>query len=359
MHRAAFLLLAVALAAPASASAADRCRARSGEQVLARSGEAVVLQKIVNWSQHFPLQTVTGCSRRSGKRRVLDIIQRRTPDDQTKLIGVKLAGTRVAYAMMRGGALTLIVEDAVHGGRRHDLGIDGIEAWPFWTQDTFDLAWAVDTQGNVAWLETTRLLGRGAYPPQFLGVWRAGLGRRLVDSHAFLSGVTLRDGVLRWLRNGRRRQVDLTSMPASHCGALNAVTGTLDIDLVWDQRADAFTACLRKTGATVAGRRPFFAVADANGPYLLLAWAHACCSYVTVVDLVRGTIEDLGGSDAVVGELGSLAWKGDGGLWVRDAAGIRKIADYVDDPDANATHLQRDGSTITWPGVGVTVTLNP
>jgi hypothetical protein len=355
-------LLAATLAAAPSASAADRCRPRSGEQVLARSAQAVVLQKIVGQSQHFPLQTISGCSRRSGKRRTLDTLQRRTDADQTKLVGAKLAGTRVAYAMVRDVSspqLTLMAEDAVHGGRRHDLGVGG---WPFeqryGTQTS--VAWAVDTRGDVAWITTDHWLGLKP-APQALGVWRAGLGRRQVDSHARLSSVTLRDGVLRWQRNGRPRQVDLAAVPPTHCGALKVTIGTLDIDIVPPEPGgDTSTACLRATGRTASAHQVGFDVADANGPYLLLRWMHKELFFTTVFDLVHGTTEDIMGahSDTVVDEHGSLAWISDG-LWARDAAGTRKVAGFAEDPEANLSPLLRDGSTVTWPGVGATVTLSP
>jgi hypothetical protein len=357
------VVLAATPAAASPASAADRCRPRSGEQVLARSAQAVVLQKVVRQSQHFPLQTISGCSRRSGKRRTLETLQRRTEADSTRFIGVKLAGTRVAYVMVRDVSepqLALMADDAVHGGRRHDLGVGG---WPFVQRAGYGtqtgMAWAVDAQGDVAWITTDR--GSGLIPaPQTLGVWRAGLGRRQVDSHALLGGVTLRDGVLRWQRDGTPRQVDLAAVPPTRCGALKATIGTLDVDIVHDHLGDTSTACLRATGRTVSRYMEDFDVVDANGPYLLLRWYGKVLSFTTVFDLVRGTSEDIEGAhaDTVVDEHGSLAWIADG-LWVRDAAGPRKVAGFADDPAANASPLLRDGSTVTWPGVGARVTLSP
>jgi hypothetical protein len=60
-------LLTVTLGACAmtsSAAAAEHCRPRPGEHQLARSAQAIVLERIVAQSQHFPLQTITGCSER-------------------------------------------------------------------------------------------------------------------------------------------------------------------------------------------------------------------------------------------------------------------------------------------------------
>jgi hypothetical protein len=358
----ALALLAATTVFASPASAADRCRPRPGEQVLARSAQAVVLQKVVRQSQHFPLQTISGCSRRSGKRRTLETLQRRTELDGTKFIGVKVAGTRVAYAMVRDVGtpeVTIMADDAVHGGRRHDLGIGG---WPFGPSgsgyhDPVLASWAVDSEGDVAWVTADR--GPRVTPaPQLLGVWRAGLGRRLVDSHAVLGGVTLRDGILRWQRNGRPRRVDLAAVPPTRCGALQTTIGTLDIDIVHDHFGDTTTACLRATGWTASHYQVDFDVPDANGPYLLLRWYTKAKDYTTVFDLVRRTSEDIEGAyDAVVDEHGSVAWKADG-LWVRDAAGTRKVADRLADTTVGDTPLLRDGSTVTWPGVA-TATLNP
>lgn len=354
-------LLVVASSASAASAATDRCRPKPGEQALARSAEAVVLQKIVKRSQRFPLQTITGCSRRSGKRRVLEVLQRRTADDETKLLGVKLAGTRVAYAMVReveGAQTALIADDAVHGGRRHDLSIGG---WPFGTgiSFTWHVEWAVDAQGDVAWITTDSQPSGKSAPSQALGVWRAGLGRRQVESHAALSRVTLRDGVLRWLRGGTPRVVELASVPATRCSGKKATVGTLDVDVVGLGDGGILTACARATGKTASADLEFAAIADANGPYVLVAWAHVE-NYVTIFNLVDGTTETIRdvGMDATIDERGSLAWVGDG-LWVRDAAGTRKVAESPQDLNVIEGPLQREGSTVTWPGTGVTVTLNP
>lgn len=345
-------LLTAALAATATpAAAAQHCRPHAGEHQLARSGQAVVLERLAQPDGASPRQTITGCSRRSGKRREIATLRRSGADDRTKLVGLRLAGTRVAYAMTEAdGVPTLVADDAVHGGRRHDLGRGG---WPFgpWSRSRgVAVSWAVDAQGDVAWRTT-------AGAQQAVGVWRPGLGRRQVDSHAVLGDVTVRDGVLRWRRNGASRSVDLASVPASRCGALSAAGGTLEIDVARPTGEGTVTACLRATGRTVRGDVPIDAhLLDANGPYLLLGSMHAEIYIIQVLDLVNATDAQLlwTGPEAVVDERGSIAWRNDA-LWVRDAAGTRRVADVP----AGSGPLLRDGATVTVGGGGPSVTLEP
>jgi hypothetical protein len=343
--------------------AAERCHPRGGERQLARSAQAVVLERIVKQSQHYPLQTITGCSRRSGKRRTIDTLQRRNLDDPVKLIGLRLAGTRIAYAMDPGtGSPTLIAEDALHGGRRHDLGAGG---WPFGIQDRgpgVQIAdWAIDAQGDVAWLTAEGApFGQGV---QALGVWHRGLGRRQVDSHALLTDVSLRDGELRWRRNGAPRSVNLASVPPSRCGASATIGGTLQVDLVHDidlvtgSYEGTLTACLRATGKTVTSYFDVADIVDVNGPYVLVDWEWHGSSLTWLADLTTGAItETRGGVDSgVVDDHGSIAWLSDG-LWVRDAGGTRKV---VADDLTGTGSLLRDGSTVTVSNGGPSVTLNP
>jgi hypothetical protein len=344
------------------AVAAERCHPRGGERRLARSAQAVVLERIVKQSQHYPLQTIIGCSRRSGKRRTIDTLQRRNVVDGIKLIGLRLAGTRIAYAMDPGtGMSTIIAEDALHGGRRHDLGVGG---WPFGIQDRgpgVQIAdWAIDAQGDVAWLTAEGApFGQGV---QALGVWHRGLGRRQVDSHALLTDVSLRDGQLRWRRNGAPRSVNLASVPPSRCGASATIGGTLQVDLVHDidlvtgSYEGTLTACLRATGKTVTSYFDVADIVDVNGPYVLVDWEWHGSSLTWLADLTTGAITETrrGVDSGVVDDHGSIAWLSDG-LWVRDAGGTRKVADDL----TGTGSLLRDGSTVTVSNGGPSVTLNP
>lgn len=361
----AVLLLAALLAAvavtPAGAAQPDRCRPRPGEHTLARSPQATVLARLAKDAHPHPRQTLTGCSARSGKRRVIAVIERghttATLNQPRTLVGLRLAGTRVAYLARRGDdTLALIADDALHGGRRHDLSAGG---WPFGAgtaSRVLGAAWAVDASGAVAWITTT------APGEQQLGVWRAGLGRRLVDSHALLTDLSLSGGVLRWRRGPAARSVDLAHVAPSRCDGPRATTGTLDVDLVLPAAEGPIAACLRATGVAVS-TFPFELpprVSDVNGPYVVLTYTHKELSLATVLDLVHGTSsEQLRGptSTTVVGAHGSLAWTTSDGLWVRDAGGTRKAADRGAGPPY--APLYRDGDTVTWTGGGPTVTLNP
>jgi hypothetical protein len=360
------LTLAITAAAVSAASAADRCRPRTNEHALARSTQAVVLERIVKQSQHFPLQTIIGCSRRSGHRRTIDTLHRRTADDPTKLVGLRLAGTRVAYVMADGP--TIIAEDAIHGGRRHDVGANPSPMDP--TRLELPLSWAVDAQGDVAWITGADPTAPPAAQRPTLGIWRAGLGRRGVDSHAYLDGLTLDDGKLGWRRNGTPHNVDLNAVAPSRCGPQKALTGTLDVDFAQisnDRNATVPTACLRSTGKTVPiNNDEAWDLLDSNGPYVLVGWHHVSWEGVVVVDLLRGTAtdadpfslhptDDTVGQQAVITDDGSIAWLRKSGMWVRDAGGTRKVADA----GAGTGLLYRDGSTVTWSGGGPTVTLNP
>jgi hypothetical protein len=353
MHRLlAVLLAAVTLGVAASpASAADHCRPRPGEHQLARSAQAVVFDRTIRQSQHFPLQTITGCSRRSGKRRTIDTLQRQSVDDPTKLVGLRLAATRVAYVIASRWGATPISDDALHGGRRHGL----LDAWPFDTGGTPRvLSWAVDAEGDVA------LILRGDAPAGVteLVVWRRGLGTRLVDARATITGVRLHGRTLTWRRNGVSHVLDLTRITRSACGH-GVGAGTLTVDVSYFAGL-----CLRSSGALQ--EEPWMTViVDANGPYVIFRWATRSPSGTTLVDLAGDRSTNINyrapflpespgpETDAVVTDHGLPAWIADGRLWVRDAAGTRAI------PGTGTGPLLRDGDTVTWSGGGPTVTLMP
>jgi hypothetical protein len=348
--------LLVTILGPAASSAdAAHCRPRPGEHQLARSSQAVVVERTTAISQNYPVQTITGCSRRSGRRRVIDVLQRRNDDDPTKLVGLRLAGTRVAY--VRGVAppyeyqrMTIIADDAVHGGRRHDLG----GSWPFDGTGINGVprvaSWAVNAAGDVAWIAVDPLdLTYGAAPPSLV-LWHAGVGRRQIDAKANVRDLKLAGSRLSWRHNGTRRSLDIAAIPSSACKEKAAI-GTLEVDL------SGSTACLRATGKSTTVNLPYgdpIVPVDINGPYVLVNWVAKLNSGSTVIDLVNGTSTDHDYvSGAVVDAHGSMAWLfGGDTLWVRDANGTRTV------PGKGTGGLLREGSTVTWPG-GPTVTLSP
>jgi hypothetical protein len=354
-HLLATLLLAAALGPATSSAAAAHCQPRAGEHQLARSAQAVVLTHTVAVSQSHPLQTLIGCSWSSGRRRVIDVFHRRDDDDPTRLVGLRLAGTRVAYVSVvatptETGRTALIAEDAVHGGRRHDLG----GSWPFtgywlYGRPSLVVAWAVNADGDVAWIENGPVDEVYGTPAPSLVLWHAGLGRRQVDAKAGLSGLRLARHVLSWRRNGAPRTLDIAAIPRSACVGTWAI-GTLDVDLNGD------AACQRSTGRTT--HLPYegsIIPIDINDPYILVAAGHNAHTASELLDLddATSTFYEFVPSNAVVDARGSLAWvTGDNTLWVHDANGTRTI------PGLGTGGLTRDGSTVTWPG-GPTVTLNP
>ncbi len=335
------------------ASAADRCRPRAGEHRLARSAQAVVLERVAARAYPFPRQTLTGCSRTSGRRRTIAVLQRRTAADPTRLVGLRLAGTRVAYVALVApegfpSRRAVVADDALHGGRRHDLS----DGWPYIGSGDARVAWwAVDADGDVAWLTTD-----DAGVPSLVA-WRPGLGRRQVDARADLRDPRLFEGRLSWRRDDVPRSVDLAAVAPSSCGGA-AGDGTLEVDVRNPDAANGGTACLRATGRTVAlvgGSQ----VLDVNGAYLILQYAGKTQGQLYWVDLVSGTAAGPGSlftvPDAVVDEHGSVAWiRYGGGLWVHDAAGTRAVPG-----PAGTGPLLRDGATVTWSGGGSTVTLDP
>jgi hypothetical protein len=354
------VLLATALSAAATpaafAGSADRCRPRAGEDLLARSGTAAVFARLSE--SH---QTITGCSRRTGRRRTIDRLER---DGENALVGLRLAGTRVAYVRWSDdrdrtdSRLLLTTDDALHGGRRHVLAYGA----PYLPPD--GLPWTVDADGDVAWLARVRYdTGRGASSARpVLVAWRPRSGQRQIDARANLSAPRLTGGVLRWRRNGRPRSLDLTTIAHSSC-RFDATAGTLAIDMIATN-----SVCLRATGGTVD--LPFSSygvdLLDANGPYVVLGWIvhthegayvyDAMAETLTPIDPTPADADDLPYGpidDAVVTDHGSIAWIVADGLWVRDAAGTRRV------PGTGTGPLLRDGSTVTWSGGGPTVTLNP
>lgn len=331
-------LLALALGATATAtpaSAAEPCRPRHGEHTLARSAQAVVLQRTVAGGQ----QAITGCSRRSGRRRAVDTVP---------LTGLRLAGTRIAYATAAG----VIADDALHGGRRHDLK----SARPFAPDQGGVRQFLVDDQGDVAWITDS-----GA-----LMAWRGGLGSRQIDVRAArIDGLALRSGVLRWRRNGAARSVDLKRVARSAC-AKRSVHGTL----VFDLDVSDSILCARATGRVTSLANAAVTPMDANGSYAAYLWVHVeiygaglvnlADGSVTTIDMTPPGLNDqtaahtaLKPTDVVVDEHGSYAWVAGHVLRVHDAAGTRVV------PGTGTGPLLRDGSTVTWSGGGPSATLNP
>jgi hypothetical protein len=357
-------LLAATLGPAAPAAAAEPCQRRAGEHQLARSSQAVVFERTaVPPHRKAWVQTITGCSRSTGRRRTITTFNKPTPVTQRQLAGLHLAGTRVAYVATlatkyQTGGTSVVADDAVHGGRHHDLS----SGWPFDGDGlNGDLpsvpSWAVNANGDVAWIAIDPADATyGASPPSLI-LWHAGLGRRQIDAKADLRDLELVGSRLSWRHNGARRSLDIAAIPRSACKQKAAV-GSLDVDLVWA------TACLRATGRSMTVSFPYsdpIDPVDINGPYILAKWVAKVHYGLTLIDLVNSHTTDYGPdnyseplSEAVVDAHGSVAWLSSGGntLWVHDANGTRTV------PGKGTDRLLREDSTVTWPG-GPTVTLSP
>lgn len=354
-----FLLSAAVLAAVASPAQAADCRPQLHERVLARSARAVVLvQATPATTAALPRQTIVGCSRHSGRRRIIDVLQRRSDSDPTKLLGLRLAGTRVAYVTVVAPPFdetrkTVIADDAVQGGRRHDLG-----GWLYSVHPWVEISsWTVDARGNVAWLVESTGQSSAA-----VMAWHAELGRRMVDTRAAFGGVRLHDGVLEWRRDGAPRSLRLATVPRSACDGRPA-GGTLDVDLYGSSFVT--TACHRATGRLVevqAGQSTD--ILDINGRFLVLRASRSIFDSglrlgTHRLNLADGSVmtlfDDSSVADAVVDEHGSVAWLQGNAFWVRDASGTRE----VDGTGVCEGRLTRDGSSVRLSNCGPTVTLNP
>ena len=361
MPRALMLALLVLLAAPATGGAAARCAPRHGERTLARSAEATVLQRYrdvtYDGTLYSTVQTILGCSRSTGRRRV---ITRKEVLDTTPgeaVDGVRLAGTRVAYVASFGSkdgshATGLVADDAVHRGRRHDLTQLG--RFPFANPGQGIAAWAVGRDGTVAWVAR----GDGDQ----LVVWRPSddLLRRFDVGFDLGGPVTLTGGTVRWRHAGADRVAPLTP-PPSRCGGAPARAGTPEVDLTIT--GATLTACLRATGQTltVAGHYASYAMlVDVAGPYVALSGQGAIARLDLTAGGVAETIPARGMAYARVDAAGSLAWVDQPdahstALWVRDAAGTRQIGGPV---PLDYRRLARDGAVVR-DGLGTFVTLAP
>jgi hypothetical protein len=358
MPRALIVALLALLALPAGAAAADRCPHRPGERVLARSAQAVVTERhrmiTLDGTPYEDVQTVLGCSRRTGARRVVSRLSE-FHTDANRVTRLKLAGTAIAYQRFNAykdfSADTVLADDAVHGGRHRELS--EAVAWPY-PAEKGTLAFAVAADGTVAWV--ARSVGRD---DQLL-VWDAASGLRRRDVGFDLAGpLVLAAGSVRWLHDGRERDAP-TALPPTRCAGRAAREGTTEVDLTLD--ADRLTACLRATGAslTVDGNyRSLVPTVDVAGPYVALSDHGA----VRRLDLATSSIETIpvrGSALARVDEAGSLAWYDNqdtapllAQLWIRDADGLRAVGD----PVGAYAALGRDGATVRHGEMQVT--LNP
>jgi hypothetical protein len=343
MPRALLSALLVLLALPATSAAADRCAPRPGERALARSAQAVVLQRerTISYDDapYRSVQTLVGCARRTGRRRVVTRLEYYDLSGGQELGGLKLSGSRIAYIWRQSAreviGTHLVADDAIHDRRHRDLS--DAQLWPY-PRDADIASFAVAPDGTVAWV------ARRA-DDQLL-VWHDD-GLRRHDVGFDLSGpLAVGDGTVRWRHGDRRRSAPL-ALPPTRCSGRPAREGTPEVDLTSSHTA--LTACRRATGGSLTVDGDFtssFPAVDVAGPYVALNGQNA----LRRLDLPTGSVDTIaarGQTFVRVDEAGSLAWYELAApllaqLWVRDAGGVRAIGDL----SPRYGLLGRDGPTV-------------
>jgi hypothetical protein len=368
------ILLATLALPTAAAQAADRCPHRAGERTLARSATAVVTLSaprtvFVGRQPTHEAQRLVGCSRRSGARRLLDVLER-WPTGGDVMRTVRLVGTRVAYHWLRTdrgpGADELTVDDAVHRGRRRTL--TRLEQWPVADPANERIAsYALASDGTAAWIV------KGPDGDD-LRLWRPGAALRRVDHGFALAGpLTLAGGTVRWRHRGAARSAP-SALPPGSCGGFG---GTDQLGVAVERGVpyvskangtiveDRFRVCARAGGGTTdLGCGCEISSYDVAGLYA----AVAAGPVVTRFDLTRSpsTTEpwEVEGSALVaIDDAGSMVWADRlpgppffrTRIWVRDRDGTRQVAVL----DGRVTNLARDGRTVVVKPDGPTITLSP
>lgn len=348
--------LSVLAAGPAAAAPPDRCPHRHGERTLARSAQAVVSERsrkeTIDGQPYVTFHDVLGCSRASGRRRLIvrDEVYDVAPGAYSR--GVRLAGTRVAYRtdvgskVVGSGTTTLIADDAVHARRRHVLETV--------YEPTAIAAARVAADGSVAWIVT------GSGSGDRVRVWREGRGRRTVDEGFAIAGpLTLAAGRIGWRHGETPRTTTLAPPSPDRCPSGPTHDGTDAVDVAGTP-GRVVTACLRATGATL--RLPDTSLNDITsiaGPFLAVAGPGT----LRRVNLSTGAVDAIavaGTPDAVVDPAGSLLWTDTAitlqtRVWIRDAAGTRLVASSP----APYLSLARDGASVVAQPGRLTFALSP
>lgn len=276
-------LTLLALAAPAHAAAAppSRCAPHRQEAVKARSASAVVL---VHYADET---TVLGCSRASGRRRILLADPRMLPE------AFKLRGTRVGYVLFDEDHDELVADDAVHAGRREVL-----RTLPAGPDRAFVSAFALGPRGAVAWLE-------GRTDVMSLVLARGGDVTRTLDEGTALYDIGFTARSVTWHHDIEARNAQLAPRDRCPDGTARAGGNAL-LDVVATPVGAAL--CVRRTGALSD-------LAEADPAQVVLAgtWGAAWSgSRLEVLDAQSGARRTLATAGTpgplVVDAHGSAAW---------------------------------------------------
>lgn len=324
---------------PASASATDHCRARSGEATKAKSDRAVLL---------YAKRTgrLIGCSRYTGRRRVLETL---SPRSSLTFSSIQLSGTRAGwvardYDRSQGTTEEIFVEDALRpNGPRKIAG-------PQWTPSYGTVtSLAVSARGAVAWIVASPV-GDSVQRSLFLSE-HAGDVRR-IDRGFALRMAQLSLGMLRW-RHGMQPMQQRVPLLPSACGArMNTGTQELDVYVL----PKAVTICRRSDGrnATIDVSEP--AAVDLNGTQALISSAEPedrSHGHLTLVDLGAATQRTIPTGtwpySPVITPAGP-AWVESSNhagasseIWIEDAGGKRRVATLT-----GSVRLAVDGTTARW-----------
>jgi hypothetical protein len=301
-------LLAIA-AAPAAAGAKPRrlapCAPRKQETIKARSAVAVVL---VRWGDPWAL---IGCSRASGRRRVLAS----GPDDTTSSPAViRVRGTTVGYVVYRHG---LVVDDAVHRGRRRMVR----PVRDFTAISDFVLG----PGGAVAWFEASEMEAD-------LFLARPGDVPRLLDEGSTLYDLAFGARSLTWQHDIATHTVLLA--PPDRCPGTARVGGNALLDVLRTGLGAAL--CLRSSGAiTDLGEADPEAVVLAGTGSWAAAWSGP----------------ELLAADGATGERRTLATAGTAGPLTIDEHGSVAWAEVSHAPDHTIIHADdAAGPRVAWEG---------
>jgi hypothetical protein len=323
-----FAVFGASMPAAASAAAARRCLPVRGERTAAQSTSATLLLR--------GKRVLIGCSRQTGRRRVVESIE---PGDPSTLQEVHLAGTRAAYVILnpdRNGAIErLFRNDAVHSRRRTLL------------RTGFFSDVAIGPHDVVAYVT----YGAATYQLRLTG---PGAGDVLVDRGAKLGGVSFSaGGRLSWQHG--TTPLSTPVQLGDRCSPGNAGLDT--IVLAVTRTPTSATACLRATGASSTLTADAITDVYADGTWLAAATGDGRVLTVDAQSGATGTVAAAAVTAVAVDAAGSVGWasrldptQAVAQIWVSDTTGSRLV-----DPAANDDAIDFDGSTLIWPNRSTTL----
>lgn len=341
----AIVVLAVAPPAPTRTAARTagqpraerpRCHPRPGEHAIALSPRAIVYRSASQVK-------LTGCLRRSGRRRVL---YRGIADVESDVPGrLRLAGTHVIFASyadgVRDSAEDIVVSDVAHP--------DGQTVASAFLRSYNELSpvqnpfpeFTIRADGTAAIVQTE-------LPPYgSVHLITPSGDDRLVDEGADLGRLRFTGRELRWRHGAERRSL----RPTLHDVCLGTMGAGSDAVGLYESRPEV-SACWRATGRLTHVQRAPADVGDylpaaVAGPYVAVPIDG---ERIALIDSRSGAVDTIltpGFIDMRIDDPGSIAWSsarvGGYEVWVRDATGTR-LATTLDDVPS----IVRDGTVVSW-----------